>query len=69
MYVRARYYDPVNGTWISRDPIGFDGQNWNTNDYVNNNPVTQADPSGLQVGQPGPIDLLVPRGYASGVCR
>ena len=47
MYVRARYYDLVNGTWISRDPIGFDGGSWNTREYVGNNPIAGSDPSGL----------------------
>lgn len=25
IYCRARYYDPGNARWISRDPIGYDG--------------------------------------------
>jgi len=24
-YYRARYYDPMDGRFISKDPIGFDG--------------------------------------------
>ena len=28
-YYRARYYDPMEGRFISRDPIGFAGGDWN----------------------------------------
>lgn len=45
-YVRARYYDPVNGRWVSRDPIGFDGGDWNVYGYVANMPIFALDPSG-----------------------
>ena len=57
VYVRARYYDPANGTWISRDPIGFQGLSWNTQVYALNQPVQLIDPTGLQQ-QP----VCVPRG-------
>jgi RHS repeat-associated protein len=41
-----RYYDPVTGRYISRDPLGYNaGPNLYT--YVNNNPVTRVDPLGL----------------------
>jgi RHS repeat-associated protein len=46
VYVRNRYYDPVNGTWISRDPIGFGHATWNQREYVNNSPISSIDPSG-----------------------
>ena len=41
-----RYYDPATGRWLNRDPIGYDG-GLNLYGYVENNPVIQADPSGL----------------------
>ncbi|WP_298609873.1 RHS repeat-associated core domain-containing protein [uncultured Thiobacillus sp.] len=45
IYYRARYYDPVLGRFISRDPAGMpDGVNRYA--YVNNNPVNFTDPSG-----------------------
>jgi len=46
-YLKARYYDPSVGRFISRDPIGFKG-GFNLYAYVENCPVTRVDPSGLQ---------------------
>ncbi len=45
-YMRARYYDPKVGRFISEDPIGFDGGDVNLMAYVNNNPVMGMDPDG-----------------------
>ena len=42
-YLRARYYDPENGRFLSQDPIPFLQQYA----YVGNNPVNFVDPSGL----------------------
>ena len=44
IYLRARYYDPSVGRFISEDPIR-DGMNWYA--YCGNSPVMFADPSGL----------------------
>lgn len=55
-YVRARNYEPVIARWLSADPIGFvDGMNVYT--YVVNNPVLNADPSGLDLV----VDPVPPR--------
>ncbi len=43
-YLRARYYDPTIGRFISDDPIR-DGLNWYA--YANNNPIMFVDPWGL----------------------
>jgi len=46
-YYRARYYDPMEGRFISKDPIGFGGGDVNVYRYVQNNPVNFVDPWGL----------------------
>jgi RHS repeat-associated protein len=46
-YMRARYYDPTLGRFISEDPAGFRGGDVNLYVYVGNNPVLLIDPSGL----------------------
>ena len=44
--MRARFYSPYLGRFLSVDPIGLEGgQNWYA--YVGNDPVGRADPSGL----------------------
>jgi RHS repeat-associated protein len=49
-YMRARWYDPSTGRFISEDPLGLDG---GINPYVfaNANPIEGRDPSGLAGGQ------------------
>jgi RHS repeat-associated protein len=46
MYYRARYYDPDLGRFTQEDPSGID-DGFNLYAYVNNNPVSKTDPSGL----------------------
>ncbi len=46
IFYRARYYDPLIGRFLTRDPAGMvDGANLYA--YVGNNPVNHVDPSGL----------------------
>ncbi|HWP37513.1 MAG TPA: RHS repeat-associated core domain-containing protein [Gemmatimonadales bacterium] len=45
-YVRARYYDPALGRFISEDPIGLAG-GINPCVYAGNDPVNHRDPTGL----------------------
>jgi RHS repeat-associated protein len=45
-YNRARYYDPELGRFISADPIGFDGGDFNLYRYAANRPVSATDPLG-----------------------
>jgi RHS repeat-associated protein len=46
-YMRARYYDPEVGRFISEDPIGFEGGDVNLCVYASNNPLIYTDPYGL----------------------
>ena len=45
-FMRARYYDPHLGRFISEDPIGLAG-GMNTQAFVGGDPVNRGDPSGL----------------------
>ncbi len=47
-YVRARHLSVPDGRWISRDPIGFDGGDWNLYRYFINRPVMWNDLSGFE---------------------
>ncbi|MEA1867816.1 MAG: RHS repeat-associated core domain-containing protein [Thermodesulfobacteriota bacterium] len=48
-YMRARYYDPEVGRFISEDPIGFGGGYVNLYVYCLNNPILYVDPLGLEI--------------------
>jgi len=45
--MRARWYDPHMGRWVSEDPIGLAG-GINPYAYANNSPTNHRDPSGLK---------------------
>lgn len=60
LYLRARYYSPGVGRFVSKDPwlgVATGPQTLNRYAYVTNNPINFSDPSGLQ----GPPPL--PPGY------
>jgi RHS repeat-associated protein len=52
-YYRARYYDPMEGRFISKDPISFAGGDINLYGYVQGNPLNHTDSLGLS-----PDDVL-----------
>jgi hypothetical protein len=54
-YDLARWYDPVTGRFIQRDPAGFGAGDSNLKRYVGNNPTNGIDPTGLMC-VPFPID-------------
>jgi len=45
-----RWYDPLSGRWISRDPAGLDGGE-NAYEFCDGNPLTFLDRNGLQSGR------------------
>lgn len=59
-YNRHRYYDPLQGRYITQDPIGLRG-GWNQYNYPLN-PVTETDP----LGQKGMRSDGHPWGYGCG---
>ena len=50
-YYRSRYYDPLTGRFMARDPLGFAAGDVNLYRYVGNNPISYTDPSGLVLEQ------------------
>jgi RHS repeat-associated protein len=52
-YLRARYFDPSSGRFLSEDPIKF-GAGINFYSYVKNQPIDFLDPYGLKCAQVGP---------------
>jgi RHS repeat-associated protein len=58
-YYRARYYHPGLQRFISEDPIGFLGGDWNLFSYVRNRPTEFVDPRGLDIAviENGPTGL------------
>jgi len=46
-FYRARYYDPVVGRFVTKDPIGFAGGDVNLFAYVSANPIIYRDSSGF----------------------
>jgi RHS repeat-associated protein len=58
-YVGARWYDPSQGRWLSRDPLGLAADS-NPYRYVGNEPTRYVDPRGedyldINIGLPSPI--------------
>jgi RHS repeat-associated protein len=47
LFMRARYYDAGAGKFVSKDPLGFGGGDFNLYGYVGGNPLVGIDPSGL----------------------
>ena len=54
-YLRARYYDPVSGTFLSREPLAVSpAWSGNSTAYASGSPCTASDPTGLYpVGDTG----------------
>ena len=55
-YSRNRYYDPLLGRFLSRDPLGYDALgSLNLYEYPGGNPITYTDPMGLNGEEPGKV--------------
>ena len=65
-YIRARYYDPVNGRWAGRDPITLAGGSVNLYQYARNCSVVRVDPSGLLEIEPYDFDNIWRVGPSAG---
>ncbi len=48
-YYNARYYDPVAGVFLSADTVQGNAKGMNPYGYVNGNPETLSDPTGMHV--------------------
>ena len=59
LYMRARFYDPEVGRFISKDPIGFAGGDLNLYAYVANDPINFVDPSGLVIDTIADIGFII----------
>lgn len=57
MYMRARYYDPTIGRFLSEDPV------WSTNlySYVENNPINFLDIDGRKMNKVSDSGLMTPK--------
>jgi RHS repeat-associated protein len=52
LFMRARYYSPTMGRFITKDPAGLRAD-LNLYGYVRNKPITKVDPTGLGFGSAG----------------
>ncbi len=71
IYLRARYYDPKSGRFISRDPVaGYTAspQSLNGYAYARSNPVMRSDPTGMtsDFDNIGPPTYVTPQGESTG---
>jgi RHS repeat-associated protein len=60
IYMRARWYDPATGQFITTDPIGLDSGETNLYRYAGGDPANLVDPSGL-------LSIADVSNFASGV--
>jgi RHS repeat-associated protein len=48
--IGARYYNPSTETFVSQDPIGFQGGSTDLYSYAKNDPINRNDPTGCDLG-------------------
>jgi len=56
VYMKARYYDPNVGRFVSQDPSG-NGANWFI--YANDNPITNVDKDGMSATNIGKLLTII----------
>ncbi len=61
--VRNRYLNSLLGLWITRDPIGFEGDPANIYRYVRNQALGSIDPVGLADPSTGPCEIRLVAGH------
>jgi RHS repeat-associated protein len=78
-YYRARYFDPMEGRFVSKDPISFFGGDVNLWNYVGGNATNRIDPFGYSASEvvgawiagdltiPDPSDVAWPKWIAYGL--
>ena len=76
-HFRARRMSPKTGRFLGRDPIGFEGSEWNIYEYVSARALVGRDPSGTSIVTSIPCPPAVyskcmtycsPRGAGTPVC-
>jgi len=65
VYMGARYYDPVDGRFLSADPLGH-GSSLSLYDYCNGDPVNGLDPDGRCVEKVGAAGIATASFFMGG---
>ena len=66
-YDGARWYDAVNGVFVSQDPKGFSAGDANLSRYVGNDPTNLIDPSGMDASEGMMMPPQAPGGNGTGM--
>jgi RHS repeat-associated protein len=60
-FMRARFYSPQSGRFVSQDPLRLDGGQINLYQYVGNNPASLIDPEGKGPQDPNNLKRPLPQ--------